>query len=805
MPYVLFFIVFMAFYWLWTYIEAIDEKASVSRLNTITQQLTSNLEVFSADRLRALTQLRQSIDGVYQDDQQAQLQLAQILLNALPGIGEISLIDNQNQVIWSTSGSIYSDSPPFDTASMEREYQTAKPAITTLTKGYYLPDSTELWLVIYSKTANTSSFLIAEFELPKILGAFLIDLDVQNLAYALRDQNDFLTYRTSLNFLPLTVSGNINFAGRSWQLTIWSSLASKEWRGFFLLISFIVSVAIAYLAHIARKNKNKQKLSDKKYQRLIENIENSFFYSKTLSGHFNFLSESVLKVTGYTQSEFKEYFTVFSKPYEYGVLDISESFKHSTSSKRYLMQVECKNATLKIIEFQEKNIKNSHSDIISIEGIARDITSEIQFQTKINYQADHDQLTGLYNRYAFNRLLAKLQDIEATFCYIDLDKFKAVNDSCGHHAGDKLLKSVASILSLSAQKDDILARVGGDEFTLIMREVDPNIVKQRLTTLIRAIGDIRFTWEDKVFSIGASIGAISFKAGQVDTQTLVQAADFFCYTAKSKGSNRFHIGSLGDMLDLNQISNELSISELLRKAIKDNLFELYFQLIQPLNAAEGLYYEVLLRLKDHQGQPISPAIFIPVAERFGLMLEIDRWVFDHTLLFLAANPTHQAQLNRCSINLSGQSVGDTDLLAHIIDGLKLHNISPEKICFEITETSVVANLAVASSFITKLRHLGCFFALDDFGSGMCSFSYLKNLPVDYVKIDGVFVKHIAQDKADLAMVKAIHEIVTSLGKKTVAEFVSDHETSDIIQALGIHYGQGFHYAKPEPLKFFIDK
>jgi len=389
-------------------------------------------------------------------------------------------------------------------------------------------------------------------------------------------------------------------------------------------------------------------------------------------------------------------------------------------------------------------------------------------------------------------------------CFIDMDRFKLVNDSCGHPAGDKLLKEVSGIFKQHVDESDLLARIGGDEFCIIYRGQTIDSVKAKLDKLLLAVSSYRFVYDDKLFFVGASIGVIEIGAKSTSAAELIKAADNACYRAKHLGRNRYFIFHASDeQACLNKHEND--VLHTLHKALQYDGFELYSQAIMPLSdtftkiTGQLEHYEILLRLTGSDGSLISPGLFIPLAERHGLMNKVDMWVVDNTLKVLESNPAHVDKLGKVAINLSGITLGDEMTLLKITQRMQSTCIPAEKICFEITETTAVTNLNAAKHFISTLRELGCSFALDDFGAGMSSFTYLKNLDVDYVKIDGSFVRNIAHDPIDHATVTAINNIAHSMGKQTVAEFVVDSATSDVLKELRVDFGQGFALDKPKPL------
>ncbi|MEP1446670.1 MAG: EAL domain-containing protein [Paraglaciecola sp.] len=551
-------------------------------------------------------------------------------------------------------------------------------------------------------------------------------------------------------------------------------------------------------------SQQKLELSEAKFRRLIDGLRGHFIYSMQASGEITYISHGVKDVLGYEASNFQHNGRNFVKHMPNNMQDIRQRQLQGDRTEAYLVTYISASKEDVIIEYTDSPIFDKHHNLVAIEGIARDVTADIQLREKIYYQANHDQLTGLLNRYAFDRKLQKvLNDIHthqkiATLCYIDMDQFKLVNDTCGHQAGDKLLRNIANILGKSLKGSDILARVGGDEFCLVLKDTNSDQAQHRVQALLDNVAAFRFLWEDKVFHVGASVGLVQIDHSYTEAVGLVKAADTACYTAKNNGRNQYHLHQQGDN-ELAFRNAELDTLAQLQHALEYGCFELYFQTIKPLSEAHTRHsYEILLRMKDKQGNNISPAMFIPIAERHGLMTRIDHWVFETTIELLEENNEHVENLEKCAINLSGASLNSPSLLTKMLNRLKTSTIPVEKLCFEITETSAVMNLVNADVMVNEIRSLGCKFALDDFGAGMSSFTYLKNMSVDYVKIDGSFVKNMCNDVCDLATVKAIHDIAKSMGKQTIAEFVGDAKTEQCLKDMGINFAQGYAISKPQP-------
>lgn len=433
---------------------------------------------------------------------------------------------------------------------------------------------------------------------------------------------------------------------------------------------------------------------------------------------------------------------------------------------------------------------------------------------QLSYQARHDVLTGLINRREIetrlDRALKSAREFgtQHVFCYMDLDQFKIVNDTCGHHAGDTLLRQLSLILRQRVRDGDSLARLGGDEFGLLLENCSISDARHLAQELLDIVNEFRFVHEDKIFGVGVSIGMVAITAQTVSVESLLSASDTACFAAKDNGRNRIHLFEPEDD-DVVRRHGEMQWTARIKQALEENRFCLYGQPILPLgsNDDETRYFEILLRKLGPEGKIIPPMAFIPAAERYHMMPAIDRWVIRNALAVYRTMLDKHGSEVPCvfTINLSGVSLGDPELLGYIQDQLILHGVPPTGICFEITETAAIVNLAHTVELIKTLKGIGCGFLLDDFGSGMSSFAYLKNLQVDFIKIDGAFVRDIATNPIDLAMVQSIHGIAKAMQIKTIAEFVESAQAVEMLTAMGVHYGQGFHLGKPVPIEQAIEQ
>lgn len=459
------------------------------------------------------------------------------------------------------------------------------------------------------------------------------------------------------------------------------------------------------------------------------------------------------------------------------------------------------------IEASAAPMHNERGEIIGAVMVCQDVSKARKLAQQLTYQASHDALTGLYNRLKFeehlNLLLANTETgIQHALLYLDLDQFKIVNDTSGHMAGDELLRQLAIVLKKCIRQGDTLARLGGDEFGVLLESCSLERAAEIADKIRLEIQEFRFSWHDRSFEIGVSIGVAGITADNLNAASILSSADLACYAAKDLGRNRIHIYEPTDV-DLLQRHGEMHWTTLIAQALEQDLFVLYAQpIVQAFDTIQNCrHWEVLLRIKNRDSEIIQPNAFIPAAERYNKMANIDRWVIRNVFSSIANGGffTSTGGDRTISINLSGASIGDNDMLDYIITTSKQFKISLHEICFEVTETVAISNLTQAIRFINELRTHGCRFSLDDFGSGLSSFAYLKNLPVNYIKIDGSFVKDMLTDPIDRAMVETINQIGHIMQIQTIAECVENEETLVLLRQIGVNYVQGFHTGRPMPV------
>jgi diguanylate cyclase (GGDEF)-like protein len=459
------------------------------------------------------------------------------------------------------------------------------------------------------------------------------------------------------------------------------------------------------------------------------------------------------------------------------------------------------------VEISVTPLRLDGKEILGLVLVLHD-TSELRGLTRqMTYQASHDPLTGLVNRREFERRLLEAMDSAQTgnaghaLCFLDLDRFKTVNDTCGHTAGDNMLREVATLIKEAVRDSDTAGRIGGDEFALLLVGCPLDKARQIADDVVRSVNDYRFVWKDKIFNIGVSIGLVEIGRGGGAIEDILNAADSACYVAKKQGGLHVHVYSASEEASARH-SGEIHWLQKLQSALRDNKFELFFQPIVHARAGglRGPALEVFVRLEGENGQPSAPpAEFIRAAERYRLMPHVDRWVVQTVLSALGRGGMKLPPGRSVAINIAGQTLGDSDFLEFVVDCFDHTGANPADICFEVTESSVVANLDHAHRFIEVLHGMGCEFALDDFGSGLSSFSTLRTLPMDYLKIDGSFIKNLAGDSVNQAMVAAMIDLSRSLNFRVVAEQVEDQLSLDTVTNMGIDFVQGFVVGRPQPL------
>jgi diguanylate cyclase (GGDEF)-like protein/PAS domain S-box-containing protein len=548
------------------------------------------------------------------------------------------------------------------------------------------------------------------------------------------------------------------------------------------------------------------KASETRYRELYENVVAGVFQT-TPDGKFMAANPALVRLLGYASEDELLDLSIARDLYMYP--EERDNWLRSMAQSGEIRNAELilkrKDGRKIVVLENSRAVRDEQGSIIYYEGTLTDITEAHELSRQLSYEASHDALTGLINRREFEiRLQRALDSVQAlnnphAVCYLDLDQFKVINDTCGHIAGDELLRQLAQVLQSRVRGNDALARLGGDEFGLLLHDCAIEDAAKVAEGLLRAVEQHQFVWGNNTFSVGASIGLVPVSTAFRRITQVLQAADAACYAAKDQGRNRVHVYQEDDTV-VAQRHGEMQWVARVKRALIENRFFLEAQPIMPLQDLDALRsYELLVRMRDESGKVVPPGAFLPAVERYNLSQRLDRWVIATALQWLAANPSRIARVARVFVNLSGDSIGDPQLKDYIYSLLEETRVPPSKIGFEITETAAIGNLTRANRLIGDLRELGCAFALDDFGSGVSSFAYLKALTVEYLKIDGLFVGNIVNDRIDYAMVRSITDIGHVMGKKVVAESVENAAVLEKLRQIGVDFVQGYAVGPPGTL------
>jgi diguanylate cyclase (GGDEF)-like protein/PAS domain S-box-containing protein len=586
---------------------------------------------------------------------------------------------------------------------------------------------------------------------------------------------------------------------------------ASAWMLFLYIVAFVLGIAVAYtVLQLVRRADFNLRREKERAQVTLHSLGDAVIRTD-IHSRIEYLNPVAERLTGWTDAEAR------GKP----LLEVLRLLRDTTrdpapdpaAQAQELGRIMtdagdtlllARDGTERAIELTAARMPDSAGAVL----VFRDVTEMRALSRELAYQATHDPMTGLFNRREFERRLQRALDdcrlghVEHALCYLDLDLFKTVNDTCGHLAGDELLKQLSQLLRLKVRKEDVLARIGGDEFALLLQGCSLDKAAEIGESVRQAFRDFRFAWEDKSMEIGASIGVVPVTAASGDLNDVLRAADVACRVAKEDGRNRLHVFRHND-ITVARHQRDINWVQRLRRAVENGEFELFGQRILPLGHRPGTapLCEVLLQLRDGDDR-VLPAVFLPAAERYHLMPAIDRWVVRNVFQMLRhVCPSMDMVFN---INLSGQSLCDPEFLPFIQRELADSGISASCLGFEITETAAVTHMSRAVRLINTLREAGCHFSLDDFGSGLSSFNYLKNMPVDYLKIDGAFVRNCPEDATDLAMVTSINQVAHILGIRTVAEYVESQAIRAAMMRVGVDYGQGLALAGLQPLLEIIE-
>ncbi len=545
--------------------------------------------------------------------------------------------------------------------------------------------------------------------------------------------------------------------------------------------------------------------SEARYQILYENAPD-IYTTISAEGTIVSINDTGARILGYEpreligQSALK---LVYPEDQRKVLAYLGRQFEHFTPDKGIEYRKLCKNG--RVIWVHQRVNQEPDASEPRLLVVCRDITDRRDLEEQLVYQAAHDSLTNLLNRREFEKRLHNLLSLSKrgghVICYMDLDQFKVINDTCGHIAGDELLRQVAGLLIQQVRSRDTLARLGGDEFAVLMEHCPLEQAEHFANRIRESIESFRFQWGERRFNIGVSIGVVPILENDVNMNEILSYADSACYTAKEQGRNQVYVRRSDELTASGRVG-EMCWAASITEALEKDRFTLYAQPIRSCGqSVRGERFEILLRMRD-EDRMIRPGAFMPAAERYNLSTRIDRWVLEKLVAWFEQHPAFLSRLELCSMNLSALSLCDRKFSRFAFELLRDSSLPEQKICFEITETAAISNLSRAVDFIEKLRRSGCHFALDDFGSGLSSFGYLKNLPVDMIKIDGTFIRNISNNNVEQAMVKSICDIVSLMGKQTTAEYVEDEASLKVLRGLGVDFVQGFHLGQPRPLDSF---
>lgn len=559
--------------------------------------------------------------------------------------------------------------------------------------------------------------------------------------------------------------------------------------------------------NITQHRDAKEKLiqSEKRFKDFAETAANIFWeldkdlnYSYISGAIFNLIGDCSIYPLG------KSFESLFSnsKKCDFDFDAYKKILLKRKNIKNFTFNVKYENKEIDIFRVNAKSIFNEKNEFEGYRGVIRSITEEKSLLERIAYDAKHDSLTGLVNRNEFEKQLKRVlnavkdKNEDSILCYLDLDHFKVVNDAAGHAAGDNLLIRLCQILESKIRASDIVARLGGDEFGIILEGCPLTNAVSVCENIIREINQYVFEWDKQKFKVGVSIGVAIINENSTNEAMIMSQADMACYRAKELGRNQMHIAHTNDTAIIERSSEFTYVSEINDALNNDRLFLMRQPIVSISNLDDEIpHYEVLSRILDAKGNIISPNEFIRVAERYGMITDVDRFVISKAFRFHRQEYAESDVV--ISINLSGNTVSDPYILEFIESELEATQLKPESVCFEITETAAISSIKKAINIITKLKAIGVKFALDDFGSGLSSFGYLKDLPVDYLKIDGAFVKNIVENDKDRAIVRSINEVAKAMGMQTIAEFVENNNILDILKDIGVDYAQGYGVGKPE--------
>jgi len=591
----------------------------------------------------------------------------------------------------------------------------------------------------------------------------------------------------------------------------------QTWRLLLLisLITLFTGIVITYIIVAITKSLQSKLYMEKELAEITLHSIGDAIITTDVNGKITQINPVAEELTGYShrQSIGENFYTVFNVEKEPDNSNQKNELERVIKDLEVVMTADSpktlinKNLNEYAVEYTLAPIVTEDRHTTGAVVIFRDVTEVRALSSQLKYYASHDSLTGLINRRQFEQHLENVlismrthTEQKHVVCFMDLDQFKIINDTAGHEAGDEFLKQLSFLLQSLLRRSDILARIGGDEFGIFLEDCNVDNALNIADKIRKEIKSFRFMWANNSFEVGASIGLATLDHTTASLAEIMRNADTACYISKQEGRNRIHLFDPNDE-DIQKRQGELQWVQHIKDALVKDDFVLHCQTIMNIGNSDKKHCEILLRLQNIDGNIVPPMSFIPAAERYEIMPDIDKWVITNTVKFLAENKKY-VHNHMFTINLSGQSLGNKGFDEFVIEIFKKNKITPKTICFEITETAAISNLSQAIEFMKSLKAIGCYFALDDFGSGLSSFNYLKNMPVDFIKIDGHFIQDICNDKTDLAFVEAINRIGHIMGIQTIAEFVENKETLEQLSKIGVNFAQGYYIDKPKPLKLY---
>ncbi len=649
---------------------------------------------------------------------------------------------------------------------------------------------------------RSQGYFAAQMALRYLRGARIEDMPVTRtpLVY-LFDYNAMQRFGIGESALPphSIVLNEPHSAYERYKRIIWGLLA-------FLVALVGIIMALGYYIRKRKRAEEALQTSEERFRALYYDNP-AMFFTVDPKGTVMSVNEYGAAQLGYTIAELtgSSVLNVFhEEDREAALRNLEACYAYPDAIHRWSLRKVRKDGSMLWVREAARLVRDNDGNA-SILIVCEDITESYELAEKLSHQASHDALTGLVNRREFERraelLLSTIRmgKDEHALCFMDLDQFKVVNDTCGHVAGDEMLRQLTSVLQSTVRQRDTLARLGGDEFGILMEHCSLAHAQRVAASIQKAIQDYQFLWDGHGFKVGVSMGLVAMTKATSNLTELMMDADAACYIAKEMGRNRIHVYHAKDS-EVARRHGEMQWVARIHHALDSDRLALHAQVIVALDGGTDRHYELLLRMVEEDGGLVPPGSFLAAAERYNLVSKLDRWVIGRAFQLLVGHPEFLSQVNFCSINLSGQSLAEIGFLDFVVAKLAESGLDGKKICFEITETAAISNLNAATAFISTLKALGCRFALDDFGSGLSSFGYLKNLPVDYLKIDGMFVRDMIEDPIDHAMVKSINDIGHVMGMKTIAEFVENDVIVGMLTEIGVNYAQGYGVGEPRPFE-----